>query len=111
MEDENDAKDRKIQFSQCRASFQAFKIDLNEGIFDENEARANIVISKLHDDDTVEKLTELPMKLIPPPRPPSPEPVPVLQPVEKCINKPPPSEYFFLFAKTKLIWICKYLND
>jgi len=100
MEDENDAKDRKMQFSQCRASFQAFKIDLNEGIFDENEARANIVISKLHDDNTVEKLTELPMKLMPPPRPPSPEPVPdsELPPalrVQNLINKPL-SEYFYV---------------
>lgn len=74
MESENDAKVRKIQFSQCRPSFQAFRVNLQEGIFDEADAFGHVVITKKSDLDVYEEVAKLYIQLEPPPRPPPPTP-------------------------------------
>lgn len=93
LEDEMDAKERTIQFSQCRASFQPFKVHLKEGIFDDNEAEAYgyVNINKKSDQGD-EEVARLHMKLIPPQRPappPSSNVAPSQPPVSEATEVPP----------------------
>lgn len=88
MDDADQASEKKIQFSPCRASYQAYQVFLNEGIYDEAKATANVVICKKVD-NRVEKVAELQIKLVPPPRPVTPPQSNALQlKVQNFINKP-----------------------
>lgn len=91
MESEDDAKVRKIQFSQCRHSFQAFRINLLEGIFDKADAYGHVVITKKSDLDVYEEVAKLYIQLEPPPRPPTPTPSPVPSPPPDEARVPSPS--------------------
>lgn len=65
LEDEADAKERKIQFSLCRSSWQPYHVILHENIYEEEKAYAYVVISKKNDSG-LEDTARLRIKLTPP---------------------------------------------
>lgn len=72
FEDDNDAEERKIQFSQCRASFQPFRVNLKKGIYRDADAFGHVLICQKMEYG-IEEVARLRMKVTPPPRPKSAE--------------------------------------
>ena len=75
MEDKDDATERKIQFSQCRSSWQPYHVMLHDNIYDPDLAFAHVIVSK-KTDTGLEEATRLRIKLKAPPKPPTPPPTP-----------------------------------
>ncbi|XP_053406153.1 ankyrin-2-like isoform X1 [Mercenaria mercenaria] len=73
LEDKDDATERKIQFSQCRSSWQPYHLFLHENIYDPEKAFAHVIVSK-KTDTGLEEATRLRIKLTAPPKPPTPPP-------------------------------------
>ncbi|XP_052795384.1 uncharacterized protein LOC128228245 isoform X2 [Mya arenaria] len=69
LEDKSDSTGRRLQFSQCRSSFQAFRIILHDGIYDADQAFGHVVISQ-KTDEGLEEAARLRVRLTPPPPPP-----------------------------------------
>lgn len=68
LADKENASERKLQFSQCRSSWQPYQVILHENIYDEDQAFAYVKILKKADEE-MEETARLRIKLTPPPRP------------------------------------------
>lgn len=106
LEDSDDAEERKIQFSQCRSSWQPYNMFLHENIYDKDKAFAHVIVSK-KTETGVEETTRLRVKLTAPPKPPSPPPTPESRLKQRLVNfgrpdysapKNPP-RFFTVFGK------------
>lgn len=76
LEDKDDATERKIQFSQCRSSWQPYHVNLHENIYDPDLAFAHVIVSK-KTETGFEEATRLRIKLKAPPKPPPATPGPL----------------------------------
>ncbi|WAQ98315.1 hypothetical protein MAR_022688 [Mya arenaria] len=92
FEDPSADSDRNIQFWICRSCEQGYKVRLQVGIFEQEEAYGHVVIYKISG-DTKTEVARLRILLEPPPKPndKQTEPQPRKQ-AKKAIRKPKPTK-------------------
>lgn len=75
LEDQSEAQDRRVQFYQCRSSFQPYAVLLDPDVSAENLALVDVVVFKHMDTGTRTEVCQLRVQLTIPPPPAKPKTV------------------------------------